>query len=70
MSFYYLFAKSAREKDYKQNVVQPTIEKILDRKLDQEINTITTGNHLGDPGIPGRADGNLKINGKLVGKYN
>ncbi|CAI2189575.1 3880_t:CDS:2 [Funneliformis geosporum] len=44
MSFLYLFAKSAREVKYKQEVVQPTIELILGRKLNEEINTTTTGN--------------------------
>ncbi|KLL02731.1 MAG: hypothetical protein MRECE_49c012 [Mycoplasmataceae bacterium CE_OT135] len=64
MTFYYLFAKSAREKDYKQKVVQPTIEEILGSKLDEEINTATTGN---SPGVPGSADGNFKIDNKLIG---
>ncbi|RHZ37467.1 hypothetical protein [endosymbiont GvMRE of Glomus versiforme] len=70
MSFYYLFAKSAREKNYKQKVVQPIVEKILGEKLDEEINTATKGGVPGDSSVPGRADGDFIINGKLIGKYN
>ncbi|CAI2182972.1 2810_t:CDS:2 [Funneliformis geosporum] len=63
MSFLYLFAKSAREAKYKQEVVQPTVELILGRKLNEEINTTTTGNC---PGVAGRADGKFKISDKFI----
>ncbi|CAG8688062.1 11700_t:CDS:1, partial [Ambispora leptoticha] len=60
MTFCYLFSESAREKDYKQKVVQPTVEKILGGKLDEEINTNLIG-HI--PGFShGRIEGIFKIN--------
>ena len=63
MEFLVLFSKSAREEDYKQKVVKPTIEEILGVKLNEEINTSTKGN---SPGVPGRADGKLKVNDESV----
>ncbi|KLL05049.1 MAG: hypothetical protein MRERV_6c022 [Mycoplasmataceae bacterium RV_VA103A] len=67
MSFYYLFKKDARDKDYKQKIVQPAVEEILGGKLDGKINTELEGNI---PGFSaGRAEGDFKINGKSVSKY-
>ena len=67
MSFCYLFAKSAKDKDYKQKVVQPTVEEILGGKLDEEISTDFNGRI---PGFShGRADGDLKNNNKVVGQF-
>jgi hypothetical protein len=62
--FYYLFAKSAQEENYRKKVVEPTIAKILGvEKLNQEINTSIKDN---GPGVPGLADGKLKIGDKIV----
>jgi len=67
MSFYFLFTKSAKDKEYRQKVVQPTVEEILGGKLDEEISTNFNGRI---PGFShGRADGDLKINGKVVGQF-
>jgi hypothetical protein len=62
MGVHYLFARSAREENYRKKVVEPTVAKILGvEKLDQEINTITTGNDPG--GGDGFTGGKLKVNG-------
>ena len=67
MGFYYLFKEDARNKDYKREMVQPTIEEILGGKLDKEINTELEG-HI--PGFSaGRAEGSFDINSKSVSKY-
>ncbi|CAG8598535.1 1840_t:CDS:2 [Diversispora eburnea] len=56
----------ARNKDYKQKVVQPVVEEILGGKLDEEINTELEG-HI--PGYcAGRAEGSFNINGKSDNK--
>jgi len=67
MSFRFLFTKSAKNKEYRQKVVRPTVEEILGGKLDEEISTNFNGRI---PGFShGRADGDLKINGKVVGQF-
>jgi len=65
--FYYLFAKSAEEEKYRQEVVEPTIAKILGvAKLNQSVNTTIRGK---GPGVPGRADGTLEIGNKQIVDY-
>lgn len=67
MHFLFLFSKSAGDKEYKQKIVQPKIEEILGVKLDEEISTNVNGRI---PGFsPGRADGSLKSNNKIVGQF-
>jgi hypothetical protein len=64
--FYHLFAKSAREENYRKEIVEPTVGKILGvKKLEQGINTTIKGSSLG---VPGLADGKLKI-GEYVVNY-
>lgn len=65
ITFYYLFAKSAREKSYRQEVVEPTIAKILGWGTPPSINTVTSGCDPNDPSIPGCTGGMLKPDNQL-----
>ncbi|CAG8456944.1 27255_t:CDS:2 [Gigaspora margarita] len=56
--FYYLFAQSAKNEKYRQEVVTPTIAEILGGQFHQEINVINTGSA---PGTPGITEGKLEV---------
>jgi len=69
LTVYYLFAKPAREGNYRQVVETSSgkmIAEILDREFNQEINTITEGEIPGDPSVPGYTGGKLQIANQTV----
>jgi len=59
LSFYYLFAKPAREANTVET--KKIITTILGEEFDQPINTTTEGQVPGDSSIPGWTGGSLKI---------
>jgi len=67
--FYYLFTQSAKDENYRKEVVVPTIAEILNGKFDQKINTTNVGSA---PGVAGRTEGKLELevgNNKHVVPY-